>query len=174
MEKRKQSFAHSKRFAQYESAVHVGASRREGATEPRGSVWSARNLLPLWFVPRQHALANRQDWKAGKLFLFQVQCQWAGRSPISARSKIEMLPCCRSHSKRSGKRRAFIVISTDATAKSFSSSPCDFARFVRCDDVLLGGFRRFWGGRKRRTRTENLAHSLPPQHPRHSILRGLP
>src|SRR5436190_9057244 len=86
------SFAHSKRFAQYDSAVHVGASRRKGATEPRGSVWSARSLLPLWLVPRQHALWNRQDWKAGKLFLFQVQCQWAGRSPISARSKIEMLP----------------------------------------------------------------------------------
>src|SRR3954462_15292036 len=30
--------------------------------------------------------------KVKKLFLFQVQCQWAGRSPISAHSKIEMLP----------------------------------------------------------------------------------
>src|SRR3954468_1933101 len=37
------------------------------------------------------ALWNRQDCKGEKLFLFQVQCQWAGRSPISARSKIEML-----------------------------------------------------------------------------------
>src|SRR3954468_8756536 len=58
------SFAHSKRFAQYDSAVHVGASRCEGATEPRGSVWSARSLLPLWLVLRQHALWNRLDWKA--------------------------------------------------------------------------------------------------------------
>src|SRR4051812_20541652 len=58
------SFAHSKRFAQYDLAVHVGASRCQGATEPRGSVWSARSLLPLWLVPRQHALWNRQDWKA--------------------------------------------------------------------------------------------------------------
>src|SRR3954471_19079920 len=86
------SFAHSKSFAQYDSAVHVGASRCEGATEPRGSVWSARSLLPLWLVPRQHALWNRQDCKGEKLFLFQVQCQWAGRGLISARSKIEMLP----------------------------------------------------------------------------------
>src|SRR5437868_3368673 len=86
------SFAHSKRFAQYDGAVHVGASRCERATEPRGSVWSARSLLPLWLVPRQHALWNRQDCKGEKLFLFQVQCQWAGRSPISARSKSEMLP----------------------------------------------------------------------------------
>src|SRR3954467_8018494 len=78
------SFAHSKRFAQYDGAVPVGASRCEGATEPRGSVWSARSLLPLWLVPRQHALWNRQDCKGEKLFLFQVQCQWAGRSPISA------------------------------------------------------------------------------------------
>src|SRR5207302_659722 len=39
------SFAHSKRFAQYDIAIHVGASRCEGATEPRGSVWSARSLL---------------------------------------------------------------------------------------------------------------------------------
>src|SRR3954463_14483040 len=86
------SFAHSKRFAQYDGAVPVGASRCEGATEPRGSVWSARSLLPLWLVPRQHALWNRQDCKGEKLFLFQVQCKRAGRSPISARSKIEMLP----------------------------------------------------------------------------------
>src|SRR3954453_11136066 len=86
------SFAQSKSFAQYDRAVHVGASRCEGATEPRGSVWSARSLLPLWLVPRQHALWNRQDCKGEKLFLFQVQCQWAGRSPVSARSKIEMLP----------------------------------------------------------------------------------
>src|SRR5205085_9341841 len=48
------SFAHSKRFAQYDIAVHVGASIFEGATEPRGSVWSARSLLPLWRVDRQH------------------------------------------------------------------------------------------------------------------------
>src|SRR3982750_2179645 len=98
------SFAHSKRFAQYDGAVHVGASRCEGATEPRGSVWSARSLLPLWLVPRQHALWNRQDCKGEKLFLFQVQCQWAGRSPISARSKIEMLPdqgsSCENHCAR--------------------------------------------------------------------------
>src|SRR5437868_11807676 len=86
------SFAHSKRFAQYDGAVHVGASRCEGATEPRGSVWSARSLLPLWLVPRQHALWNRQDCKGEKLFLFQVQCQWAGRSPISARSKVRCSP----------------------------------------------------------------------------------
>src|SRR4051812_46212417 len=95
------SFAHSKRFAQYDSAVHAGASRCEGATEPRGSVWSARSLLPLWLVPRQHALWNRQDWKGEKLFLFQVQCQWAGRRPISARSKSEMLP----HAARIGSSR---------------------------------------------------------------------
>src|SRR3954465_13945407 len=70
------SFAHSKSFAQYDGAVPVGASRCEGATDPRGSPGrreSARSLLPLWLVPRQHALWNRQDWKAGKLFLFQVQ-----------------------------------------------------------------------------------------------------
>src|SRR5438270_1760246 len=29
-------------------AVYAEASRFEGATEPRGSVWSARSLLPLW------------------------------------------------------------------------------------------------------------------------------
>src|SRR5207302_11145668 len=41
------SFAHSKRFAHHDIAVHVGASMFEGATEPRASVWSARSLLPL-------------------------------------------------------------------------------------------------------------------------------
>src|SRR5436309_301269 len=57
-----------------------------GATEPRGSVWSARSLLPLWLVPRQHALWNRQDWKA---VLFQVQCQWAGaQAPSRAAQKL--------------------------------------------------------------------------------------
>src|SRR3954471_12842129 len=39
-----------------------------------------------------HASMRFGIGRAGKLFLFQVQCQWAGRSPISARSKIEMLP----------------------------------------------------------------------------------
>src|SRR5207302_1451841 len=53
-------------------AVQVGASMFEGATKPRGSVWSARSLLPLWRVPRRHALWNWQNWKA---VLFQVQCQ---------------------------------------------------------------------------------------------------
>src|SRR4051812_19278455 len=86
------SFAHSKRFAQYDGAVHVGASRCEGATEPRGSVWSARSLLPLWLVPRQHALWNRQDWKGEKLFLFQVQCQWAGRTPFRPAQKLRCSP----------------------------------------------------------------------------------
>src|SRR3954451_18996592 len=46
-------------------------------------------------LSHQHALWNRQDCKGEKLFLFQVQCQWAGRSPVSARSKIEMLPYAR-------------------------------------------------------------------------------
>src|SRR5207248_1593384 len=48
------SFAHSKRFAHHDIAAQVGASMFEGATEPRGSVWSARSLLPLWRVGRQH------------------------------------------------------------------------------------------------------------------------
>src|SRR3954464_11166217 len=82
------SFAHSKRFAQYDSAVHVGASRCEGATEPRGSVWSARSLLPLWLVPRQHALWNRQDWKA--VFVSGSTAMGRAEAP-SASSKIEML-----------------------------------------------------------------------------------
>src|SRR5207302_816355 len=47
------SFAHSKRFAHHDLAVHVEASMVEGATEPRGSVWSARSLLPLWRIGRQ-------------------------------------------------------------------------------------------------------------------------
>src|SRR5438270_11662046 len=63
------SFAHSKRFAQYDIAVHVGASRCEGATEPRGSVWSARSLLPLWLVPGRHALWNRRTGKLESCFV---------------------------------------------------------------------------------------------------------
>src|SRR4051812_10854271 len=84
------SFAHSKRFAQYDGAVHVGASRCEGATEPRGSVWSAGSLLPLWLVPRQHALWNRQDWKAGSCFCFRFNGNGPGGFPIGP-LKIEML-----------------------------------------------------------------------------------
>src|SRR5205807_2483478 len=38
--------------------AHVGASMFEGATEPRGSVWSARSLLPLRRVSRQLALGG--------------------------------------------------------------------------------------------------------------------
>src|SRR6058998_1930660 len=82
------SFAHSKRFAQYDIAVHVGPSRCDGASEPRGSVWSARSLLPLWLVPRQHALWNRQDWKAGKLFCCRSNANGPGGGPISAPSKL--------------------------------------------------------------------------------------
>src|SRR5438270_14014329 len=52
------SFAHSKRFAHHDITVQVGASMFEGATEPRGSVWSARSLLPLWRVGRQLALGG--------------------------------------------------------------------------------------------------------------------
>src|SRR3954463_13591304 len=84
------SFAHSKRFAQSDGAVHVGASRCEGATEPRGSVWSARSLLPLWLVPRQHALWNRQGWEAGRRFVSGSTAMARAEAP-SARSKIEML-----------------------------------------------------------------------------------
>src|SRR5437660_10108617 len=47
------SFAHSKRFAHHDVAVHVVASMFARATEPRSSVWSARSLLPLWRVGRQ-------------------------------------------------------------------------------------------------------------------------
>src|SRR5205807_2685693 len=49
------SFAHSKRCREVRLllAVDVGASMFQGATEPRGSVWSARSLLPLWRVGRQ-------------------------------------------------------------------------------------------------------------------------
>src|SRR5438046_732088 len=43
----------------------------EGATEPRGSVWSARSLLPLWRVGRQ-------------------RCPLRGSTP--ATQKVEMLP----------------------------------------------------------------------------------
>jgi hypothetical protein len=50
------SFMHSKRFAHHGIAVPIGASMFEGATEPRGSVWSARSLLPLWRVGRSVAL----------------------------------------------------------------------------------------------------------------------
>ena len=35
-------------FAHHDITVHLGASMFQGATEPRGSVWSARSLLPLW------------------------------------------------------------------------------------------------------------------------------
>src|SRR3954453_22915610 len=92
-------------FAQYDIAVHVGASRCEGATEPRGSVWSARSLLPLWLVPRQHALWNRQDCKGEKLFLFQVQCQWAGRTPFRPAQKLRCSPrSCVTPESRLGNR----------------------------------------------------------------------
>src|SRR5689334_23099369 len=50
------SFTHSKRFAHHETAVHVGASGSKGAMEPRGSVWSARSLLPLCLSPASAAL----------------------------------------------------------------------------------------------------------------------
>src|SRR3954463_12364227 len=82
------SFAHSKRFAQYDIAVYVGASRCEGATEPHGSParWeSARSLLPLWLVPRQHALWNRQDWRAGKLFLLRRWIKSRGKGKANCR-----------------------------------------------------------------------------------------
>src|SRR3954471_12009423 len=42
--------------------------------------------------PRQHALWNRQEWKAGKLFLFQVQRQCAGRRPHRPAQKLRCSP----------------------------------------------------------------------------------
>src|SRR3954454_19764194 len=94
------SFAHSKRFAQYDGAVPVGASRCEGATEPRGSVWSARSLLPLWLVPTPACAlesAGVESWKA--VFVSGSTAMRRAEAP-SARSKIEMLPIAFSPGKQ--------------------------------------------------------------------------
>src|SRR4051794_32967888 len=51
--KRKQASRTPNASRMNDVAVPVGGSMFEGAPEPRGSVWSARSLLPLWPLGRQ-------------------------------------------------------------------------------------------------------------------------
>src|SRR3954468_24347906 len=98
----------------------------EGATEPRGSVWSARSLLPLWRVGRQ-------------------RCSLSGSIPAS---KSEMLPEPIAASHRIGglRRRLFRSITKLHWSPSIahrSSEGCGLtvlcyvAQIMALDDFLL-------------------------------------
>src|SRR5947209_12777262 len=85
------SFAHSKRFAQYEIAVHVGAS----ACERLPNLAAAFGVREACFrFGLSHASMLFGIGRTGKLescFSFRFNADGPGGAPISARSKIEML-----------------------------------------------------------------------------------
>src|SRR3954466_10742871 len=84
------SFAHSKRFAHHDIAVHAAASMFEGATEPRGSVWSARSLLPLWRVGRQRC-SLRDSFRPLKKKMIPAIFAFVGQPPRLERISMKHL-----------------------------------------------------------------------------------